>query len=194
VIPSAIIENGTIKPILYAQPVTIGGVDYPANIFDLWSAAELASIGIHPLIHASSPLPYHIAGTPTYKKVGNEVIESRIDTEMLLADIKAMRISEIDMQFEMDAATLVEGYPSAERESWGVQEAESNALLLDPNAATPMLTGLAMANITTVDAVAGKVRANAVAFKTSSSALIGNRQARVRAITLATTLAEVLAV
>jgi len=192
VIPSAIIENGTIKPILYAQPVTIGGVDYPANIFDLWSAAELAVIGIHPLIYAPSLLPYHIAGAPAYTFVAGEALESRVDTPMLLADVKAQKQMEIDQEFDAAIAQMTTGYPQMERESWATQEAEAEAYSSDPLAATPMLTKLATARGLTVDVIAKRVITNAAGFKAAAGDILGRKQARSDALYSAATFTEAI--
>ena len=44
------LESNTIKEILTRpKALTIGGVQYPSNIFSLWSNSELAAIGIVPI-------------------------------------------------------------------------------------------------------------------------------------------------
>ena len=44
----AIITDGSIsKTINYAKPLVIGDVRYPAKIFSVWTASELAAIGIY---------------------------------------------------------------------------------------------------------------------------------------------------
>jgi len=44
----AIITDGSISKIInYAKPLVIGDVRYPAKIFSVWTASELAAIGIY---------------------------------------------------------------------------------------------------------------------------------------------------
>tara|TARA_B100000123_G_scaffold104451_1_gene76583 strand:+ start:2219 stop:2818 length:600 start_codon:yes stop_codon:yes gene_type:complete len=46
----ALIESNTIKEILKrSKSLTVGGVKYPQNIFNIWSESELAEIGIVPV-------------------------------------------------------------------------------------------------------------------------------------------------
>jgi len=194
-IPAAIVNaDKTITPIFRAQSVTVGSVQYPANIFDLWSPAELKAIGIYPLVPQSAPDQWHVAGTPTYKLVAGKVVESRTDTEIDLASAKTIKQSQIDMDFEQQIQTLVAGYPQAERESWSVQESEADAYMADNAATVPMLNGLSKARGVPVADLATRIKANAAMFKSASSSLIGQRQKRSDLNAAATTLAEVIAV
>ena len=44
------LESNTIKEILIKpKALTIGGVQYPSNVFSVWSTSELATIGIVPI-------------------------------------------------------------------------------------------------------------------------------------------------
>ena len=44
------LESNTIKEILTRpKALTIGGVQYPSNVFSVWSNSELATIGIVPI-------------------------------------------------------------------------------------------------------------------------------------------------
>jgi len=193
-IPAAIVHpDKTITPIFRAQSITLGSVQYPAKIFDLWKPAQLKAIGIYPLVPQAAPDQWHVAGTPTYKLVAGKVVESRTDTEIDLASAKTMKQSEIDMDFEQQVQTLVAGYPQAERESWTVQEAEADAYIADNTAAVPMLNGLSKARGVPVSMIATRIKSNAAMFKGASSALIGQRQKRSYLNSAATTLAEVIA-
>jgi len=191
-IPAALVESTQITPLLYAQPFTSNGVDHPANALTLWTPAQLKKVGVYPLVHAQSPLPYHVAGTPTYALVNGEVIESRTDTPMPLADVKALKQSDIDAEVETSIQAMTAGYPAAERESWAVQEAEAEAYTVNNAAPTPFLSGLATARGVPVATIVTKVIANASAFKAASSAFIGKRQARSDALKAATTFAEAI--
>ena len=51
----AIITDGSIsKYINYPKPLVIGDVQYPAKIFSVWTASELAAIGIYEIIFDDS--------------------------------------------------------------------------------------------------------------------------------------------
>jgi hypothetical protein len=51
------VEDGAVvKTIPAPQSIRIGGINYPANIFDLWTPAGLAELGIYPLV-AGGPAP-----------------------------------------------------------------------------------------------------------------------------------------
>ena len=57
----ALVEGTTIKEIIRnPRPMTIGSgdtaVQYPKNIFQLWSSEDLQSIGIYPVIKSDSNL------------------------------------------------------------------------------------------------------------------------------------------
>ena len=51
------LESNTIKEILTRpKALTIGGVQYPSNIFSMWSNSELATIGIVPVVQDKTNL------------------------------------------------------------------------------------------------------------------------------------------
>lgn len=62
-----------------------------------------------------------------------------------LDEAKAQKIAEIDSAFEKEAAGLIAGYPSSERLTWPVQQAEALAWKADQNTPTPYLDTLAEA-------------------------------------------------
>ena len=47
----ALVESGSVTQI-YTRPkaITVGEVNYPANIFMLWSASELEAMGIYEVV------------------------------------------------------------------------------------------------------------------------------------------------
>jgi hypothetical protein len=53
----ALVENNSVSKV-YKNPkaITIGDVNYPANIFTLWSASELEAIGIYEVVVDNSNL------------------------------------------------------------------------------------------------------------------------------------------
>ena len=191
-IPAGLVEGQTITPLLYAQPFTAKGLDHPANVLTLWTPSQLKKVGVYPLVQAAPLHPYYIPGTPTYALVNGEVIESRTDTPMPLADVKALKQSDIDAEFETSIQSVFATYPQAERESWAVQEAEAYAYTANNASPTPFLSGLATARGVPVATIVTKVIANASAFKAASSAFIGKRQARSDALIASTTFAEAI--
>ena len=51
------LESNTIKEVLMRpKSLTIGGVQYPSNIFSMWSNSELATIGIVPIVQDKTNL------------------------------------------------------------------------------------------------------------------------------------------
>ncbi len=61
---------GVNKP----RGLTIDGIQYPRNIFTLWSKAELAAIGIKPYSTTSPDKRYYNAGTLVNTEVGDSVV------------------------------------------------------------------------------------------------------------------------
>ena len=52
------VESGSVTEIYTRpKPITIGDVQYPKNIFELWSEAELKAIGIYICLLYTSPSP-----------------------------------------------------------------------------------------------------------------------------------------
>jgi len=78
--------------------LTIDSIQYPRNIFALWSKAELAAIGIKPYSEASPDTRYYNSGAISRAVVGGEVVgtyashDKDVDTlkEAMLASVKAI--------------------------------------------------------------------------------------------------------
>ena len=51
----ALVESGSVSKV-FTRPkqLTLGNVQYPANIFELWSASELEAIGIYAIVEDST--------------------------------------------------------------------------------------------------------------------------------------------
>jgi hypothetical protein len=64
------LESNTIKEVLMRpKSLTIGGVQYPSNIFSMWSESELATIGIVPIVQDKTNLKdskYYINTNQTF--------------------------------------------------------------------------------------------------------------------------------
>jgi len=77
---------------------------------------------------------------------------------------------------------LATPYRPEERETWADQQAEARAHLADPSAETPMLDALAAGRGISKAELAGKILANANAFKAASGAILGKQQAALDAL------------
>jgi len=193
-IPSALVEKGKITPFFYAQAF-VSGDQHPANALETWSVAKLASVGVYPLIPAPAVLPYHIAGTPTYTlKPGTmiqskKVVESRTDKPMSLADAKAQKQAEIDMDFEVAVQQLLAGYPESESRTFWKQEKEAYEYPAKP---APFLTKLALTRGVPLLTLIAKVKANTPVLEDPYAILLGTKQKRSDMLAIATTLTDVI--
>lgn len=103
-------------------------------------------------------------------------LEKRPQQLPSLAEIKAKKIADIDFAFEQEAAALIAGYPSSERLTWPVQQAEALAWKADPAASTPYLDSLAAARgIDTAD-MRKRTLDQTELFMTASGPMLGKRQ------------------
>ncbi len=88
--------------------------------------------------------------------------------------VKAAEIVEKKYQSQADA--LVAGYSKFEIESFGIQEAEANAYILDNDAPTPMLDALVAARELDKGVLISKVIEKAGLFKIAIGTLLGAKQ------------------
>lgn len=95
--------------------------------------------------------------------------------------IEASKRAEIEAAYNA-AVSFLKDYPQSEQMSWGAQEAEAIAFTANNAAATPTLSAIAARTGETVTVLAGKVIANANAFKAGGGDAIGRRRARMKAI------------
>lgn len=111
-----------------------------------------------------------------------------------LMEVKAQKISDIDLAFEQEAAILISGYPSSERLTWPVQQAEALAWKVDPAASTPYLDILAAAR--GIDAADMRKRTldQTELFMAASGPMLGKRQRLRDEVHEAKTLDEVNAI
>ena len=76
----ALVENNQItKYINYPKSITVGDIQYPAKIFQLWSASELNAIGIYEVITDSTNYKdpeYYINTNEQYSFANNQVTKS----------------------------------------------------------------------------------------------------------------------
>lgn len=111
-----------------------------------------------------------------------------------LADAKADKKRVNNALAEAALAGIVNAYPAAERISWNKQEEEAKLLQSDPQASTPLLSGIANARGIPLADLATRVLANATAFVTISAQVFGLRQKYEDQIDDAATLTDLAAI
>ena len=72
------------------QAITVGEVQYPANIFTLWSKAELATLNIKPYSEVQPDTRYYWTGEVSYQDTGDEVVGTYAKTDR---DVDALKIN-----------------------------------------------------------------------------------------------------
>ena len=135
-----------------------------------------------------TPFPPRPSAIHSWDWVGKEWIDPSLDA------LQAEKLEEIDRIFEDRASALTAGYPSAERLTWPVQQAEALAWAENDAAATPFLDGLAQAR--GIDRMAMRSKAVDVvrAFMQASQQLVGVRQRLRDAVLMAETPEQIAAV
>ena len=83
---------GTIKT---PRALTVDGVQHPANIFSVWSKAELLGIGIAPARVEAPDSRYYNTGAESYTFTDGEWVISYATTEKNVDDLKADLIAKI---------------------------------------------------------------------------------------------------
>ena len=68
--------------------LTIDGIQHPRNIFNLWSKAELAAIGIKPAGITAVDTRYKNTGELTWDTSGAEAVGTYATTDKVAADLK----------------------------------------------------------------------------------------------------------
>jgi hypothetical protein len=111
-----------------------------------------------------------------------------------LATVKQQALDELVHIFEERANAIAGRYPWFERDTWQDQEREALAYQADPNAPTPLLTGIATQRGITVAELAQRVIANAAAWRAVAPELCGQRQAAADQINAAETVEQVRSV
>ena len=72
------------------RAITVNDILYPANIFTLWSKAELATLNIKPYREEEVNHRYYWTGEVSYQDTGNEVVGTYATTDR---DIDALKIN-----------------------------------------------------------------------------------------------------
>ena len=85
--------------------VTIDGIQYPRNIFTLWSKADLAAIGIKPASITAVDSRYNNTGEITWDTSGAEAVGTYATTDKAVADLKIEMVAWVNSQ----AGSLLSG-------------------------------------------------------------------------------------
>ena len=104
------------------------------------------------------------------------MITAEQKAEQALKDSRAAALTRIDASFEAAAAALVAGYPTAERLTWPVQQAEALAWEADNATPTPYLDQLAVGRQVTPEEMRALTLGAVRTFLSASPALVGKRQ------------------
>jgi hypothetical protein len=90
------IETGFVVKSL--RGLTIEGIQYPRNIFSLWSKAELAAIGIKPYREVALDTRYYNAGAIVRKSKNGEVVGTPASTGKDVAQLKKQMLVSVRSQ------------------------------------------------------------------------------------------------
>tara|TARA_R110002074_G_scaffold392645_1_gene578338 strand:- start:49 stop:681 length:633 start_codon:yes stop_codon:yes gene_type:complete len=78
--------------------LTIEGIQYPRNIFTLWSKAELSAIGIKPYREVAIDTRYYNAGAMVRVDSGTEVVGTPMSTDKDVAALKKEMLASVRTQ------------------------------------------------------------------------------------------------
>jgi len=119
---SQVIDNKVDRVISHPIPLIIGDVQYPKNIFNLWSKAELKAIGIMPYAETVLNTRYYSSGKLSYNIGSDEVAGTYATTAKDHAPLKV----------EMLDSTKVMASNLLARDDWMViREAEGGTAMPD---------------------------------------------------------------
>lgn len=107
--------------------------------------------------------------------VNGEVVEF-VPTSPTVDELKQLKISEINADFEQSMQQITNGYPSNEVSSWSKQETEARAFVANNAAATPLIDALASSRSVNKAELVTRIIAKADLFAEISGTLIGRRQ------------------
>lgn len=182
-------KNKNNEVIHKPKGLTIGGIQYPSNIFSKWSEAELNAIGL-----------YTILATGTYNRryYESEKVEDfnvvpptigYIKTDKPVDDVKATMLKDLEKVANDKFDDAVAGYTAGEMSSWA--ELEADAI---KHQTIPLVSGMLFDEATisgiTVDELATKVLTNANAFKQVKSYVSGTRKKKSLEIEALITVAD----
>lgn len=106
----AIVDNGAVLRVIRpGQSFTDkAGNQHPANVLDLWSAAELATLGVMPVTPAEVPDGKQSAGPSTFKLETDELTGATVVREMVqLEDAPPPPVKPQPLADDVDMKTLL---------------------------------------------------------------------------------------
>ena len=119
---SQVINNKVDRVISHPIPLTIEGIQYPRNIFTLWSKAELKAIGIMPYSVNSVDTRYNTSGELSYNIGSDEVTGTYATTAR---DHAPLKLEMLDRAKTIASGILV-------RDDWmAIREAEGGTAMPD---------------------------------------------------------------
>jgi hypothetical protein len=119
-----------------------------------------------------------------------------VNKDKALAQAKATKLAEVIATYNTAISALVGTTDQYELASWAKQEEEARAYVSDNAVITPLLSGMIVARGLgeTVLDLAHKIIAKADAYQAAYALILGTYQAKQKAISVATTVAEVQAI
>lgn len=111
-----------------------------------------------------------------------------------LAELKAVKLAEINALYQQAIATLTPTYPDDERLTFDKQEQEARAWLADSSTSTPFVDALAAGRQMEKAELVSRIIAKANAFALASGSLTGQRQRYEDLVDAAKTTADVAAI
>jgi hypothetical protein len=112
----------------------------------------------------------------------------------LLAQAKAAKLSEILSGADVALNAVASAYSEYEKLSWPKQEAEAQALALDPDAPAPLLRMISIVRGIPLAELSSKVLANVAASEQATGYVLGLQQGYEDAVKAATTVEAVQAI
>lgn len=107
-----------------------------------------------------------------------QIIAPQSYIDFLQNKAKETTIEDINTWYEAEVAKLTKGVPNTEISTWGKQEAEARAYLLDQNASTPFIDNLVNTRGVIKEYLVGKIIEKADAYAMAVGVLTGERQRR----------------
>ena len=88
----------TVGLVKTPRGLTIDGIQHPRNIFNLWTKAELAAIGIKPASITAVDSRYNNTGALTWDTSGAEAVGTYATTDKAAADLKTEMAASVNSQ------------------------------------------------------------------------------------------------
>lgn len=175
--------NGIID---VAAQWTHGGITHPKNALarkpteseQVW-VARLNSMGVQPVQYMESqhnPLTERQGSAVGTEVDGYWLISFPVPEPITAMELIAAKRAEIVSKADAFMTGLTATYSEHEKLSWAKQEAEAKALAADPDAAAPLLSGIAATRGIAREVLRDKVLANVATYESVSAAVLGTQQ------------------